>query len=281
MKKTYNKEYILLRRRLLTSLLTFSIIAVLLVFIFIYVTPSLLAWFSAKGIVNANGMKIETANDRIMFENIIKVSRYTVNSSGNHDISELHYYKRIGNSLYFEVETSTDSDGKIIYGEFKTDNDGNRIPIYLNGLYPDEYIDIELSFKKLSDVGENGYRIYFSGLVDNDTDMGINGIFNYDGKIYSAFGVYKVFANGIDKGYIIDYSGEGNEYTANPDTQFEIATGLWNTGKDQIDIIITLSIDTAQYEQIFNSASNDRDSTLLADKNVSIGKIYLEPFGIE
>ena len=284
MKKTYNQEYILLRRKLLTSLLTFSIIAVLLVFIFIYITPSLLAWFSAKGIVNANGMKIEAANDRVIFGNIIKVSRYTVDDAGNRDVSEFHYYKRLefGNNTYFEIETTVDGDGNEIYGDFKTDENGNRIPIQLNGLFPNEYIDIDLSFKKLNGVSENGYKIFLSDLVDSDPNMDIDGRFTYNGKTYSAFGVYKVFANDIDKGYIVSYDGNKNEYVADSDTQFEIVTGRWNENSEsQINIKITLLIDTEQYENIFSSSSNDRDSSLLADKNISIGKIYLEPCDIE
>lgn len=185
------------------SNLGFSITCLIITILFLVLT--MFSWYVSNKQVSANGIRATTSTNEISIREIMVVKRYL-----NNQLVSTKEYHADDNRTYYEWDTENN--------QFKL-SDGNKIPLGVASMFPNEYIDITMWYKSYID-GATTYKI---GLTDIDDSNGlftetVNGV-EYT---HTALGVFRVGEVTLDEDdkevvsewqWLADYNGDTEEDT--------------------------------------------------------------------
>ena len=284
------------RNNLIKKAIAFSLTAaacIIALCCWLFIGHGSFAWFAKNKQTSANGLSIQSNADDIRFENVI-----TITPSVGGSVYESVHYVLYSDGCYYQVQKSAAGDGLESAGEidsvaysFSSDEDGNKIPVSLTGLFPGETLTVTVKFRC---VGSRrlGYSLSLGGFDDSDGKFVIpEGDGNTDGE-YSVMGIFKAglntvtvesgsasFAKGDHHGEFLasfDTANKTSVVTANP---FVIASGTASPENGVITCSFYVSIDLGSasdgnetgYYSLKGTTTN-----MLSKKRLRIGTLSLD-----
>lgn len=170
----------------------------ILVTLIVFVTCAItFAWFSQNNNVDSSGLNIKTYNQNIYFGSRITITSYIASE----DVTQIHhsytYVCENGALDYYQYDVENN--------QYVLDEDNHRIPISLSGLFPGEWIDIEMSVGCNTDFNGADYVLSlgsFAQVIEDvtsatrpDTQFPLSGLDDANNEItqeHSTRGLYKV-----------------------------------------------------------------------------------------
>lgn len=224
---------------------------------------SSLAWFSMVDRVDGGGMTVGVDNRFITFSDEITVVRGVAAEGGGSYTQTVVYHKGEDEKKYYEYKD----------GVFVRDEEGNKIPFEIKGLFPGEYLDIKIAYKCSANLAGTKYRLYFTNITDS------NGKFTVKDKELSILGIYRW--NVLDKDgaepaekhwfseYTVTDNADGSQTVEEKNNgTVELKTEIWPNVEEFVSSTIRLSVDLEQYAKLKGTTSN-----LLSEKQFSIGRL--------
>ncbi len=263
--------------KLLISLL--FTLAVTLVFI-----TSVYGWYTTSNNVSANTLNVSSENSNIHFSDYIQIKRYFVSNTST-TLQEDNMYKRLdGTNTYYKWDIDKNT--------YITDTTTKeKIPMFFDSLYPNEYLDITLWYYPDQKYKDNDYTISLTNF--NDTNGKFSETHTIDGKsetfTHSVLGVYRVgevTSKTVDGketqsvstwNWLCQYNGDYEDDTNFSSVTFK--TGSFSSVTKVKDLngdkyySTTFRIEFS-LEQLQNKIKNV-STNALSEKSVSIGAIRL------
>ncbi len=262
--------------KLLISLL--FTLAVTLVFI-----TSVYGWYTTSNNVSANTLNVSSENSNIHFSDYIQIKRYFVSNASTTPRDDNMYKRLDGTNTYYKWDSK-----KNTYITDATTNE--RIPMFFDSLYPNEYLDITLWYYPDQKYKDNNYTISLTNF--NDT----NGTFSETHTIedsnevktftHSVLGVYRVgevATSTAEDGtktqsvsrwnWLCQYNGDYEDDTNFSSVTFKTGSFSSETKVDDKYYSTTFRIEFS-LEQLQNKIKNV-STNALSEKTVSIGAIRL------
>ncbi len=256
------------------AMLAFLFVAIGIVAFFWLRDGGVLAWLAESKKTESHGMTVKCDEGSLQLDPLISV----VPSYGEEKLRIL-YYLPDATGTYSEV-TTIGADGLEIAGEidgkpcyFRSDENGNHIPIDLGGLFPGETLTISLSF--VNATGKDlVYRLAFEGFDDRDGTFTIDDHEGSTPGTYSVLGLFRARAeteNGnavsdTDR-YFATYDTTAGTYTK--EDPFLIYRGNISAG-ERVTFTFSVTVDLSQYRELKGTYAN-----LISKKGFSVGALRL------
>lgn len=220
------------------------------------------AWFSENNRVKAGGMTISATDERVEFGQSVTVKRFI----DDYVIEEREF--RVPDD---DPKSSQYYLWDSVGGAFVLE-DGERIPITIEGLLPGETVDLTFSYICTDSLEGRSLGIYFDRIVA-DTFIEMDGA----STSHSVLGVYKISADQGGTGFSapewVVTNVSGTEDTS-PSRVDIIDSTIWSAtdveAKEYKTVTVRLEFDLEQYTKLLTATNQ------LSEKGFSIGALRIE-----
>ena len=206
---------------------TVAVLCISVLFAWLLIRDPSFAWFASNRQVEASGMQIGVQNDRLRLEDTVTV----MPSVGDITYNPLQYL-RGSDGVYREVtkdvsggEEAGTIDGETYY--YVLDDNGERVPLRLTGLFPGEELRVTVRFRVTGDA-PIAYRLSLSDFDDTNGRFTIAAGEGNTPGTYSLLGIFRARLLGMEA------TGTAPAYTEGAESGQYLAT--YNTAQGTTDL---------------------------------------------